>query len=161
MQKEYRRIAKSDLRIFILFAFAALAFSFNVQAKKVFKWIDEDGNTHYGDSVPAATATAEEIHLPSTPAVDPDVNTRAERTERMLDAFQQERKEKKESKEAAHDAQAQRAVECDKAKERLFKYENSAFLYTTDENGDRAILGDEEHAKAIAKARAEVEKWCE
>lgn len=129
-------------------------------ANSVYKWIDEAGNTHYGDT-PPPNATKQKMHLRKTPAVDPSVNTRRDRTERLLNSFAAERADKKAERAALAAAKKTRADNCAKARATQQKYENSAFIYTKNAQGERTILDDDGHAKVIAGARADVEKWCD
>lgn len=155
MQKKYRRGKRWAFAHFVLIL---SVFSFNAAADKIYKWVDEDGNTHYGDTAPAGRS--EEIHVPKTPAVDPSVNTRKARTMRLLETFQHERAEKRAARGGAAALLKKRRANCEQAEQTQYKYEHSAFLYTTDEQGNRVILSDEEHAMAKAKALNDVEKWC-
>ena len=155
MQQNYRR---GDRWVFVLFVLASNVLCFNAAADKFYKWVDEDGNTHYGDTAPAGRS--QEIHVPRTPVVDPSVNTRKERTRRLLESFQDERTEKRATRDADAAALKKRRANCEQAEQTQYKYEHSAFLYTTDEQGNRVILSDEEHAEAKAKAQNDVEKWC-
>lgn len=160
MRKDYRRQARGKKWVLVILAVIALALSVNTQAKKIYKWVDEQGNTHYGDAVPSSVGSAQEIIVPATPEVDPSVNTRKQRTERLLESFQQERAEKRETQQAAAKELRKRRDNCERAKKSQYKYEHAAFLYSTDEDGNRVILGDEEYAIAMAKAQANVEQWC-
>lgn len=145
--------------VLLIFAFG---FGFtNAEAKKIFKWVDEEGNTHFGDAPPTNSGIAQEVRVPKTPTADPSVSTRLERTERMLDSFEHERTEKREQREALAAESKKRLAACEKAEQAMYKYEHSAFLYTKDEAGNRTILGDEEYAEAMASAQADVEKWCD
>ena len=96
----------------------ALALSLNVEAEKVYKWVDEHGNTHYGDAVPPTASGAQEIRASATPAVDPSVNTRKERTELLLESFQQERTEKRDPREAVAEKLKKRQTNCERAERR-------------------------------------------
>jgi len=139
---------------------AILAVSTGVQATKVYKWVDELGNTHYGDS-PQGNTPHEEIHVHKTPEIDPSVNTRKERTDRLIDSFAQERHEKKAEREAAAAEKKRRELACSEARETYAKYESSAFLYRKNEDGERVILNDDEYAEAMVKSQAEVDRWCD
>jgi len=129
-------------------------------AKKVYKWTDADGITHYGDKPPGDSAQTE-IRLRNPPAVDPSVNTRAQRTERLLDSFAAEREEKKAARSAAAEKKKERQAKCDKARETRQTYRDSAFIYTKDDSGQRTILNDDEHAQVLADAQAAVDEWCD
>lgn len=131
----------------------------NASANGVYRWVDEAGNTHYGDK-PPPDSTKHEMRLRKTPAVDPNVNTRRERTERLLNSFAAEREDKKADRAALAAEKKTRADNCEKARATQQKYENSAFIYTRDVSGERNILDDDAHAKVMADARDAVEKWC-
>ncbi len=68
--------------------------------------------------------------------------------------------EKRDTREAAAEKLKKRQANCERAKKSQYKYEHSAFLYTTDEDGNRVILEGEEYAAAMAEAQAAVDEWC-
>ncbi len=131
------------------------------QAQKIYKWVDQNGKTHYGDSAPSDMGTAQEIRVPKTPAVDVGVNTRKQRTERLLDAYKQERDEQREARQVAAEEKKKREANCALAEESQFKYQHAATLYRKDAEGNRVNLSDEEYAKAMADLQAEVDEWCD
>ncbi len=133
----------------------------DAQAKKIYKWVDKNGKTHYGDSAPSDVGAAQEIRVPKTPAVDVGVNTRKQRTERLLDAYKQERDEKREARQTVAEEKKKRKANCTIAEEEQYKYEHAATLYRKDADGNRINLTDEEYAAAMADLQAEVDKWCD
>ena len=147
-------------RLCVVVALVMFGVCCNAQAKKIYKWVDEKGVTHYGESAPPNIGMAHEIHIPKTPAVDAAVNTRKERTERLLDTYKQERAGKKETRQAAAEERSEREKNCEKAKNSHFKYQHASTLYRTDDEGNRVVLTDEEYTKVMDDARAEVDKWC-
>jgi len=160
MVTENRIQADKNRRFCVVVALVMFGVCCNAQAKKIYKWVDEKGITHYGESVPPNTGMAHEIRTPKTPAIDTAVNTRKERTERLLDAFKQERAEKKETRQAATKERYEREKNCKKAKDSQFKYQHASTLYRTDDEGNRVNLTDGEYTKVIHDAQAEVDKWC-
>ena len=126
-------------------------------AADVYRWVDERGVTHFGDTPPSAGA--QRITLPSKrPAGD---DRRQERTQRLLDEFAAARAEKKAAALEQAKALEARLAACDEARQRQHEYEHSRYLYEWDERGNKRVLGDDEHEKARATARADVEKWCD
>ena len=109
--------AGKNRRLCVVVALVMFGVCCNAQAKKIYKWVDEKDVTHYGESAPPNIGMAHEIHIPKTPAVDAAVNTRKERTERLLDTYKQERAEKKETRQAAAEERSEREKNCKKAKE--------------------------------------------
>ena len=84
MLKNSRRLPKQML---IFVAVALLVISSAGQAGKIYKWVDANGKTHFGDRTTNDGEDVQEIVIPKTPTVDPSVNTRKERTERLLDNY--------------------------------------------------------------------------
>jgi hypothetical protein len=160
METENRIRSGRNGRLCVVVALMMFGIFFNAEAKKIYKWVDEEGVTHYGESAPPNSGTAHEIHVPKTPAVDSAVNTRNVRTERLLETYKQERTEKRETRQAATEERSEREKRCEKAKESQFKYAHASTLYRTDDDGNRVVLTDEEHAKVISDAQAKVDEWC-
>lgn len=133
--------------------------TYGAAADKVYKWTDDNGNVHYGDRPPAGSEQ-HEMQLRRTPAVDPDVNIRQQRTARLLESFAAEREEKQAKRAALVERKKDREARCAQARETQQKYENSAFIYTRDAAGERVILDDDAHAEAMADARSAVDTWC-
>jgi hypothetical protein len=146
-------------RVAMFVGFACLVVSSECLAR-VYKWVDAEGHAHYGD-MPPSDVNRQEIQIHKTPAVDPSVNTRKARTERLLDSFAAERQEKKAQRAARDDEKKKRKSACAAARKSHDDYKNSAFLYTKDDSGRRVILNDEEYDAAMAKSQADVDKWCD
>jgi len=126
-------------------------------AAEVYKWVDADGEVHFGDRPPGQGA--EQISVrgggSSTDAA------RQERTRRLLQEFETERAEQAEQEAAQAREEAERATACADARNRNFEYKNSAYLYEWTADGDKRVLSDAEHRRARAEARADVDKWCD
>jgi len=160
MDTDIRYRQRDARRLCILLAVLLMAICCNVHAKKIYKWVDENGKTHYGDSAPPNTGMAHEIHIPKTPEVDAAVNTRKERTERLLDAYAQDRNEKRESRETAIGEKKTRQANCEKARASQYKYQHVSTIYQEDENGNRVNLTDEQYAEFMTELQDAVDKWC-
>lgn len=161
MHKEFHINVSSHLRTAVIIVALMLAIGGDAQAKKIYKWVDENGKTHYGDNAPRDIGAAQEVHVPNTPAVDAGVNTRQQRTERLLDSYKQDRYEKRELRQAAAEAKKKRKANCAIAKESQYEYAHAQTLYRRDADGNRINLTDEEYAAAIAELQAEVDEWCD
>ena len=129
-------------------------------AQGIYKWVDEQGQVHFGER-PPEDAQASEVTVkpppPSAPVVQQD---RKENTQRLLRAFEEERmdKEEKAAKEAQESAQRKRA--CTVARDRLRRYQEARGFYNLDANGERRILNDAEHAATISRAEEAVKQYC-
>lgn len=85
-----------------------LLFSLPVQAKEMFRWLDEDGKVHFSDEPPEKRPDmAEEVEIKAPPKLGQDDNVRAieERTLRLLQ--QENAREKAELREQLKAAESQ------------------------------------------------------
>jgi hypothetical protein len=135
----------------------ALLLATAVPAAEVYRWTDADGKVHFGDKPPAGGADQINVRAGRSP-VD---SSRQQRTQRLLQEFEAERAERAASAAEQARADAERATACDEARNRHFEYQNSGYLYTWDENGEKHVLSDAQRRNARAEARADVDKWCD
>ena len=140
---------------------------------EIYKWVDEHGQTHYGEKPPAYNQ-AKKIQLRSQPGHSPsasskqnttiekpaDTATRLEKQKKLIRALSEDRKQKKEQREKLQRMEKQRIRNCAIAKDDLRRYENSSAVYKVDDKGNRITLPSSERDKSILRARAEAKKWC-
>lgn len=128
---------------------------------EIFKWVDEQGNTHYGDK-PSADTSVTQLNIPEQQSnkVSPDAQDRDERRRRLADVLQEDRLKKKEEKKQAFEQKAQLDQKCVYAKDQLRRYEDSGYLYQLDKDGNRVPLPDEQRTAAINDLRAQIKVHC-
>lgn len=129
---------KIDMRRLTLVLFAA-GLVFGQQAiagKSIYRWVDENGVAHYGDQ---PNASAERMRVRDGKAVGPSDE------------------EKQETEEMA----TLRKEQCAMATSRYEEYNGSVRLIEKDDFGKERELSPEERLSAIAKARKDVEAYCE
>lgn len=140
--------------------FCFISFMSHASAENVYKWVDAQGNIHYGDR-PQDTA-AQTLHVPSPPPVD-------EASQKRLEALIKQGKGTASSKETATAKSAttsgpskeEMEKNCSIAQENLAKLEGaSALLFEADKDGNRRILPLEERSKTTESMRKETERWC-
>ena len=149
----------------ISLAFAAGA------AAQAYRWVDQDGKVRYGDTPPPGVK-ASPLKLPQGSAnVAPAAGDAAGKaaTKGPLTPAEQEkefRKRQSDAQKAAakseqeqKDAQA-RIDNCNRAQAALRTLETGQRVVTTDAQGERYYLNDEEIAKQTAVARQQVSDWC-
>lgn len=142
-------------KIFILlfvFIISSSAFSAGV-----YKWKDADGNIHYGDR---PSKSAEEMKIKTGSKPDKNLAERIEKRERLLSVLSEERESKKSDKLLLAQQKANKQKQCGDAKKNLDKYKTAGYLYKLDNQGNRVILEDKEHAEALANAQKSVTQWC-
>lgn len=132
-----------------------------ISQAEVFKWIDEQGNTHYGDK-PTADSSATQLNISEQPAKKSTLNAedREERRRRLADAMQEDRLKKKEEKKLAVEQKAQLDKKCIYAKDQLRQYEDSGSIYILDKDGNRIRLPDEHRTAVINDLRAQIKANC-
>jgi hypothetical protein len=145
----------------ILAAVLALTLAGTPVAAEVYKWVDAEGNVHYGDRPPSSGQETHSLSLPSAPDRDSDHGERSLKQRRLLEAFEAERAEAQRVETAAAEAKREQAHKCEQARRTLANFERANVVYTTDESGARVYMSDEERRGAAANARAWIGKHCE
>ncbi len=148
------------VRLMILFL--ALVFSLETAAE-VYKWIDAEGKTHFGDQKPNASKV-ETLDLPtspnseSTPTASTDDNGIAGRAQ-LLKVFSEERVIKQ--KEAAKKAQQQTEVTqlCGQARD-YYTNISSGTLYKVNAKGERTYLNDSQREQEIKNTQSFIKQRC-
>lgn len=128
----------------------------------IYKWVDENGQVHYGDKPGDDSSEQLSVEEKSVDQLEQDNagDNRLEYQKRLLDSYATERRQKQEEKAKQDKQQAEQKQKCERARKRLASYENAGLLYTRDEQGERVILNDEQHQTAMEKARAAVRQHC-
>lgn len=130
-------------------------------AAAVYRWVDEDGRVHFGDRPPPGNA--DRIAVPVAPAPDAGLKERRLKRQRLLDAFEEERRlQEQAAGEAAQEAERRRR-NCRQAQARLRGIEASRRVYKLDEHGNRTYRSwdDNEREQAIAATRRAVQEYCD
>lgn len=143
----------------IVFLFSQLA-----NAETVYKWIDEDGQVHFGSK--AGSKNAKEVKIKnryidsgkSSPPLS--AQERANKTKRFLNALDAENKSIADAKAKKREQEELKISRCDASRNQLRRYEGSRALYNLDKKGKRVYLEKKQYEQAISQARARVQKWC-
>lgn len=127
----------------------------------VYKWLDANGDVHYGDRPPATGADSRSITLPPAPTKDSDHERRSLLQHRLLEAIDAERAERDEAEVAAAAARREHTQRCEQGRRDLARFERANVIYSTDENGARTYLSDDARREATDKARLWLRKHCD
>jgi len=153
----------------VLVCAMSLAFAAGAAAQ-MYRWVDKDGKVRYGDTPPpgvnaralgAPTAPGAPAAAPETAAKDAKkgpltpAEEEKEFRKRQVDAQKAAAKAEQEQK----DAQT-RIDNCNRAQAALRTLETGQRVVTTDAQGERYYLNDEEIARQTAVARQQVSDWC-
>ena len=121
----------------------------------IWKWVDENGNVHYGD-MPAneyANNAKRVSYASGHQSASPSRDSRTD-ISRGEDIDSEETAQER---QAGEDAQA---YYCKQARDIYNSYLGAPRLYRTSDDGQREYLSDEEMAATIANAEASVAEWC-
>jgi hypothetical protein len=139
----------------------ALAVASAVVTAEVYRWVDADGNVHYGDRPPAAGVDSSTLSLPPAPVQEADQARRSLKQRRLLEAFEAERNQRNQAEAEAAAARRERARVCENARGELARFERANIVYTSDASGARVYMSDEERLDAVANVRAWIGKHCD
>lgn len=150
-----------------LILFFALVFSFNTLAKqKFYKWVDEQGNTHYSSEKPEDKKTAEVSVRNNQPKVaqaievadkPQQVSPQGDESEPEKSYLEQRREKKQKAKETAQKNKKQ----CLKARYNIKKYEQQVRMSRMDpKTGKKVFLDDDKRKSIINKAKQAQRIYC-
>lgn len=143
-------------------AIIALTAGGGAMANEIYKWVDDEGNVHYGDR-PTGSATEQRLAANFRRTDSSSVQKRIE----SLEASQAARQERRAAAaEEAKSAAAQKAEaeekqkRCETYRARLESYVQSRRLYREDENGERVYLDETETQNARQRVEDLIAENC-
>ncbi len=135
-----------------------------VNAETVYKWVDEDGQVHYGsrpDNKDAKKIEIKNRYIDSGNSSAPlSAQERVDKQKRFLNALDAENKSISDEKRKKKEQAELKITRCNASRDQLRRYENSGALYDLDEKGNRILLNKKQYEQAMKQAQARVEKWC-
>lgn len=131
----------------------------SIGAGGVYKWVDEHGKVHYGDRPPAAAA-ATEVEIEDGQAPTATDTERRDKTRRLLDAIESERKQEQQAADRERARSAQRERNCAISKRRVEILQRANSVSVTGDDGKRKYLDDQARAAALVRAKQLVREWC-
>ena len=140
--------------------FCSLLLSVVAQAE-VYKWVDADGKTHFGDKVPES-AKVEKLNLPSSPRTSqPDASPEEikQRQQKLINAINEDRSLKQKKTQEQTEKQAKLNQECTKLRDYL-KNIRSGRIYDLDKKGERVYANDAEHDQEVKQTESALKKYC-
>jgi len=146
-------------RTFYIIVFSLLINMCSVaNATTVYRWVDEDGLVHFGNK--AENEKAKEIKIKIINKNSGESESSSKQRQKFLNALDQEKKSIAEEKKKKKEQEEIKLTRCNASRDQLKRAENASALYDLDEKGNRILLNKKQYDKAMAQARARVEKWC-
>jgi len=149
-------------RLPTLILMLAIAASGSAVASEIYKWVDEDGNVHYGDR-PVGEAGVERVPIRSRPTNPDTIQANVDARGAYEESVHNDALEREAAKEQAAEAQAeaeQRQQLCNTYRDRLQQFIQSRRLYRVDEAGEREYLDEEQVTATRADMQAKVQEYC-
>lgn len=139
--------------------YLTLIVSTSLQAGAILKWVDEDGNTHYGDAPPAKTQS-EKISVQSAPTNPGKALPRLSTQDSGEDEPASTDSSKADDESNADVPEDQAKLACDKAQEDLSVIKKSSRIKLRLADGTSRYLSSEEIAQRKEKANADIGRFC-
>lgn len=131
-----------------------------VSLAEVYRWVDAEGRTHFGDR-PPTQAASQEVKVESAPArVDNSARDRQQKVNAFLEQKQQERDQQRVADAKAEKQAAKRAEQCTKLRARLKYMDSVSTFYNLNEQGERVFVSESENTRIRERFRRKVEETC-
>ena len=137
-------------------------FSGVVQATEIYKWVDAEGNTHFGDR-PVGVAGEERLDIVSRPTDPEAVQHQLQKVHDWEDSRAEVAEEAAAQEETREERQAEardRQQKCDMYTQRLQTFIEKRHLYQQLDDGERYYLTEDEMKSARDGVRDQIAEYC-
>jgi hypothetical protein len=148
----FRRAAHGVAGLALLILFAPFPLG-----AEVYKWVDEQGRTQYGESPPPGAKASKLAAPPSAPPAPPES---PEKWHQQDNEFRKRQIERNTKETQEQQARARSESECTQAKNKLSWEEQPGRHWQQNDAGERIFLSDEAQARAVEAARRRVNEAC-
>ena len=126
----------------------------------VYKWVDANGQTHFGDRPPVQAASSEVTVKAAPASVDAGARERHQRMTEFLEQQQEEREARQSANAKAEEKAEKQAELCRKLRARLKFLASVSTFYNINDQGERVYVNEAENAQIREDFRAKVRKTC-
>lgn len=137
--------------------YSLFLFGINVNAE-VYKWVDDEGNVHYGDR-PGQT-DSEKVDVNESTHSVPDYEKQLDQQEKLLQVYEEERLEKKQQRVDAQKEREIRKKQCVVLRNRLRSLKSANVIYTLDDEGNRVYKDEGFQETQIKEIESQLTKNC-
>ena len=133
----------------------------SVANAEIYKWVDENGNVHYGDKPGQTDSQKVEINTDSE-TVQPETGMadRLETQQKMLQIYEEERLEKEQQRHQAERKKEVTRKKCGELKDYHRNLKQASRLYVLDDDGNRKYLNESSHENKIQEIEKQLAKYC-
>ena len=136
----------------------SLAFSMPLLAQQMYKWVDENGRTHFTQEPPPANAkSGGKIEVKTT---QPDKSPPTDNwRQRDMESKAAKAQQGAADEQARQKEEANRERNCRRAMDRVDTFQ-SGIVYRLNDKGERVYYEDKEREAKLAEARADMARYC-
>lgn len=137
-----------------------LALAAPLQADEIYKWVDEDGVTHYSQQ-PPPSGDAARVGVDKRP--DEEVERERQEMQETGEQLEAQREERREADQQARKEageREEREQRCADLRSSLKKLTENRRLLVPDGDGDVRRLPEEERQERVAERRRQIEEEC-
>ena len=130
-------------------------------AQDAYKWVDDEGVTHYGQNPPP---DVDAVPVGTDEPPEEEVERARERMQETEERLEQSRKERLEAQREADEEAEKRARQqkrCEQLRQALKTLTENRNLLKSDGEGGTARMTEEERQERVAKRRRQIEEECE
>lgn len=139
--------------------FALLIFSSVIQAK-MYKWVDDDGQTHYSQHAPIGQQ-ADVIKAPPPPAIDPnEAQKQVDDLVEQQSSTQEEIAERRAQEKTQQEEDKKLEEYCASAKHNLQQFQNNPGRRMVDDEGNVTRPTEEERQQKIREFQQGIDDFC-
>ncbi|MBT7952459.1 MAG: DUF4124 domain-containing protein [Gammaproteobacteria bacterium] len=137
---------------------SCICLSSQLAVAEMYKWVDDEGNTHYTQSPPPGDVEKEIIKPPPRIDSEHSQNQLENRKKNLSDAREGRLKANEKKENEQQELEQQRAA-CEQAKARLASYQRPR-VKIKDKDGNATRASEEQRQKEIVKSRELIAELC-
>lgn len=125
---------------------------------EIFKWVDDTGQTHYGDK---PVKSAEKLNISIKKNGNLSVGSRRlQKQQQLMESFKDDRQRSNKEKAKVKKHKLKRKRACIETKDRLRQFERARSLYNLDKDGNRVSVSNDIRQKNTEALRQRIKSLC-
>ena len=128
-------------------------------AAEIYKWVDENGQVHYGDR--STEQGSEKIDIKIVPKSKQQTSgNREAKQHRLIQVMAEERQEAAQQRQAQKERLQELKIKCTEARKSLQEMRHATGIYTVNDKGEKLFLSEKEREQAELKLQSRVDSLC-
>ncbi len=148
----------------LVVSLALVLMSCTVNAK-IYTWVDDNGNVHYGDVAGHSDAVELKLDVGVFDKAISDISedgglTREEKRQRLIDVMNEDREEREKLEEEKKEKRKEKKEKCAQLKDKLKNMMLAQGIYNLDKNGNRVFISDKDRNRSENRLKKAIKKNC-